>query len=275
MPGDGGASRSAWWERAAPGAASLADVVDPVIDDLAPSGRAELADVWQKRGSLELRVASSFSSLAVQIFEHGAQQSVYEMVGEAVRDEVRHAEICVGIASRYRGGDPIWPEPAPTHVPPFAPTTGAMHAALWVVAMSCINETAACAVLEASLETTKTALVRAGLQSILTDEIDHARLGWAFLGSSFVSPVMRGALAKWLPRLLSAKFRELVEEDAPLAGEGFVGHGILPREPRRAVVHAAIADVILPGFQRAGIDTSLGEEWARTAFERDVPLASA
>lgn len=262
-----------WWARGNPDAASIADVVDPVIDEAPPDARAKLAAIWQKRGGLELRVASGFSALAVELFEHGASSTVYEILGQAVRDEIHHAEISVAMAARYRGDAPVWPAPEPTHIPPFAPTTGAMHATLYVIATCCINETVACGVLEAALGGAKSPLARAALGTILEDEIDHARAGWAHLASAYVTPEMRRALPKWIHRLHAAKLRELVEDDAPLPGEPFPEHGMLTRERSRAVVHATLVDVIFPGFRRAGIDATLVERWAEGAFAK-APAAA-
>jgi hypothetical protein len=87
---------------------------------------------------------------------------------------------------------------------------------------------------------------------------------------------MKRALPVWVHKLHASKLRELVEEDEPLPGEGFADHGMLSRARSREVVHATLVDVIFPGFQRAGVDTSLAEEWARGAFANpDAPIADA
>src|SRR5208282_3279961 len=111
-----------WWRRAAPEARSIADVSDPVIDAALPDERSRLAAIWQKRGGLELRVASGFCSLSVELMEHGATPGVYEILSQAVGDEVHHAQISIEMVARYRGDAPVWPEPELTHIPPFAPT---------------------------------------------------------------------------------------------------------------------------------------------------------
>ncbi len=262
------ASRKAspWWRRGFPEARSFADVVDPVIEGASPEERARLAAIWQKRAGLELRVSAGFCALSVELFEHGTTQDVYEILSQAVRDEVHHAQISAEMAAKYRGDAPAWPDPEPLHIPPFAPTKGAMHATLYVIAMCCINETVACGVLEAALAQAKSPLARAALSTILADEVDHARAGWAHLVSPYVTPEMRRELPPWLHRLHSVKLRELVEEDGPLPGEDFATHGMLTRRRSREVVHATLVDVMFPGFQRAGIETSMSEEWAQKAF---------
>jgi hypothetical protein len=241
--------------------------VDLEIERAVPDARTRLAAIWQKRGGLELRVAAGFSAVNLELLEHGATQAVYEIVGQAVRDEVHHAEISIEMAARYRGDAPVWPEPEPLHVPPFAPAKGAMHATLYMIATCCINETVACGVLEAALVQAKSPLARAALATVLSDEVEHARAGWAHIASPYVTPDMKRALPRWIHHLHAVKLRELVEEDTPLPGEDFAEHGMLSRQRSREVVHATLVDVIFPGFRRAGIDTSLAEEWAQGAFE--------
>ena len=70
-----------WWARAARDAKSLEEIVDPEIEALPAESRARLAAIWQKRGGLELRVAAGFSSMSLELFEHGAIPAVYEIVG--------------------------------------------------------------------------------------------------------------------------------------------------------------------------------------------------
>ena len=266
-----GPNQQAWWRRATRDAPSLEEFADPEIEATPADDRARLAAIWQKRGGLELRVAANFSSLAVELFEHGATPDVYGIVAQAVRDEVHHAQISIEMAAKYRGDAPVWPDPEPTHVPPFAPTKGPMHATLYIIAMCCINETVACGVLEAALAQAKSPLARAALATILSDEIRHARAGWGHLASPHVTPEMKRDLPSWLHWLHAAKLSELVEDDAPLPGEDFAAHGMLSRRRSREVVHATLVDVMFPGFRRAGIDSSLAEDWVRGAFGVEGP----
>ncbi len=251
-----------WWSRADADAASFADVRDDVIDTLPERDREQLAAVWQNRAGLELKVGAAFATVAAALVEHGAASAVMALIAQAVRDEVHHAEISAELAARYRGDAPRWPPGAPVHVPELAPATGALRATLHVIAMCCINETLACAVLEASMSRAKSPLVRAGLHSILSDEIDHARAGWAHLASPMVSAETKRQLGPWVKRLLAGKLDALLDEASPMPGEGHPDHGMLSRAAFRAVIHAALDDVVFPGFERAGIDPSLAREWA-------------
>ena len=259
-----GLAAKAWWHRADANAQSFATVRDDVIDALEPDARAQLASVWQKRAGLELQVGIGFAAIAGGLVEEGVIQPVIELVTGAVRDEVRHAEISASLAARYRGDETIdWPEPVKTMIPAFAPSTGRFRSTLRVIAQCCINETLACAVLEACVAQGKSPLVRAGQQSILSDEIDHARAGWAHLASPFVSADDKRALGPWLRRLLAGKLDALLDEAAPLPGEAYPDHGMLSRETFDEVIHSALNDVVFPGFDAAGIDTTDARAWAK------------
>lgn len=256
----------AWWTRASPDALGARDVSDPVIAASSDADRLVLAEIWQKRAGFELQVAAGFSSIATSMFEVGAAPPVVKIVGRAVRDEIRHAEISAELAARYRQSETVWPGAVPVHVPQFAPATGALRLALYFVAMCCINETVACSVLEASIARGKSPLVRAAQQAILEDEIDHARAGWAHLASTWVTSEIKAELSEWLYRMLKAKMRELVEDESPLPGEALPDHGMLSRADTRRVVRGALMDVIFPGFDAAGVDTARSRQWADEAL---------
>ena len=257
-----------WWSKVDTNATKISDVVDAEIDALPREDRRILAAIWQERGASELQVAGGFTAVAAQLIEHGSADSVLKLVSRAVRDEVRHAEIAVDMAARYRASASEWPPPQPFPVPPLAPAEGRLRAALLVIALCCINETLACAILEAQLSQAASPLTRAALQSVLVDEIDHARAGWAHLATPHVSAAMKAEIAAggWLPRLLRARLRDLVDEASPFPGEQFPTHGILTRAARKQIVAIALREVVCPGFHRAGMETTKVREWVEDTF---------
>jgi hypothetical protein len=259
-------ARKPWWAKVDPSADSLQNVKDPIIDALPQEARATIAAIWQNRGGLELRVAAAFSVLTNELLEHGTVPAALEIVSRAVRDEVHHAQISIDLAARYRGDAPIWPPPEPVHVPEFAPASPRLRSTLHAIALSCINETVACSILERSIAQAKSPIVRAGLQSILTDEIDHARAGWAHLASGYVTREMRGVLGGWVHRMVTSKLHELVEEHTPLPGEEFPDHGFLSRQASREIVGATLLEAIFPGFEQTGMDIGETRTWHARAF---------
>lgn len=261
-----------WWSKLDAEATDVRAVADPEIDALSLEARAELAAIWQERGASELKVAGGFTAITAMLLEHGTADGALKLFSRAVRDEVRHAEIAVDMAARYRASEVEWPPPQPFPVPLLAPAEPRLRATLLAIAMCCVNETLACAILEGQLAQATSPLTRAALQSVLADEIDHARAGWAHIATPFVTSAMKEEIAaRWLPRILNARLRELVEEDTPFPGERFPAHGILTRTARKQIVAEALATVVLPGFARAGIDPTNAREWTSKAF----PVASS
>lgn len=262
-------SRAPWWKKADPNANDIREVIDEAIDATPSEGRAVMASIWQERGVSELMVAGGFTALTGELLEHGTADVVLKIASQAVRDEVHHTEIAVAMAARFRGDEQKWPPPQKFPVPRLAPADAKLRATLLVIAMCCLNETLATAFLEAQMSVAKSPLARAALQSVLSDEIDHARMGWAHLSTPFVTAEMKEEIGKgdWLPRLFRAKLADLLEERAPFPGEEYPEHGILTRKQRVDLVRACLDDMILPGFERAGIDTNNARAWARTALE--------
>lgn len=254
-----------WWSRVDAEATSIANIPDPIIDNATPEERATLAGIWQERGGSELRVGAGFTAVCQQLIGFGADEKVIEIATEAIRDEVHHAQIAVALAARYRGDAEKWPTGQDTTVPLFAPSEGKLKATLFVTAMCCINETLACSVLEAQLMAAKSPLARAGYQSVLSDEIDHGRMGWAHLSSVHVPNEIRQQIGDWLPRMFQARLGELFDT-SPLPGEHLTSHGILTRRARQEVIGTGVMEVVLPGFQQIGVNPEKGYAWAKENF---------
>lgn len=262
-------STKPWFTKVAADATDVGSVPDAEIDALSREARAELADIWQERGASELKVGGSFAAITAEVLVYGTPDTALKILARAVRDEVHHAEIAVDMAARYRGDNAVlWPPPATFPVPAFAPADPKLRATLLVIALCCINETLACGILEGQLSIAKSPLTRAALQTVLADEIDHARAGWAHIVSPFVTEEMKKEIGGggWLPRLLHGRLKDLTDADSPFPGEQFPEHGILTRKARKEIVATALKDVVFPGFDRAGLDTASARDWAATAF---------
>lgn len=233
---------------------------DTSIDALDPSTRAIVARQWQGRAKAELRVASVFAVLARELFETGADPAVLQICARAVSDEVRHAEICRLVAERYADRPIPWPPPGPVPMPSHARAPDALRPTLRATAMGCINETIACAWLEASLKDATSPLARAAIRELMADDVHHARLGWAHLASSRVTPQIRAQVAAWLPRLLRTAALPWVKK-AEGYGEGLPAHGHPSSHTTRAVVVQTLAEVVLPGLDRLGVATGPARAW--------------
>lgn len=235
---------------------------DPTIDALAPAARAVLAEVWARRAGSELAAGAAFAIVERELAELGAGADVLALAARAVADEPRHSELCRRLAEAYAGA-PVAPAPDPgdVDVPHHDGADATLTRHLHVVTMCCINETIACGFVEACLADATGPLVVAIHREHLSDEIQHARVGWAHLASPQVDAGTRAAIARWLPRLLEANLRHWEARIATLPAGGVPGHALPPVPALIAAARAAVDTVVLPGFDHVGIDTTAARAW--------------
>ena len=137
--------------------------------------------------------------------------------------------------------------------------TARMRAALHAVNLCCIGETIATAFVEACVAECASAELRDVHGRHLADEIDHARVGWAHLASLPVDE--RAEIATWIPKLLKAQVETWEERLGELPEAGIAGHGYPPRATLLQVVHGAVREVVLPGFEYLGLDVATARAW--------------
>jgi hypothetical protein len=235
---------------------------------LSDNDRHIIADIFAKRAHAELCVSAVFAQITRELVEAGTDEPVLELAARAVGDEVRHAKLWLKVAAHYRGSDVAWPDAVAAQLPTYPGAEPWLAPALRIVGMSCINETIATVRLRECMDNATSALVRQTMHEILTDEIHHARLGWAYLASPRVTSKLRAAVSSWLVRLLSANVSALFNDVESSLGDAFVAHGIPSNAQTRTVAAAAVHELVLPGFIAVGLDVAEAQEWAR----RELPL---
>ena len=151
---------------------------DPSIALLSVEDRRTIAEVWIGRAASERRVATSFELIHDALAGLGAAPELLRLADRAVDDEHRHAELCRLVASRFAGHELAPPALLPHGYPQHPSASESLRRTLWVVGHCLLNETTASAFLEVTLEHATGALARAACRELLSDEIDHARLGW-------------------------------------------------------------------------------------------------
>ncbi|MDC0744066.1 ferritin-like domain-containing protein [Polyangium mundeleinium] len=228
----------------------------------ATAAREAAAQIWRHRARAELEAAARFTRLAGELAACDAVAPVVTMAREAAEDERRHAERC-GALVRELGGRPFELEavPAPRGVTPGG--LGPRERLLYeVVAMSCVTETLSAALLGELVARATEPLVRETMQSILRDEVDHARLGWAHLAAEHergavdvVGPSLPAMLAGTISEELFASWAEHPAQEA------LSGLGALDRAERRRIFGETMSLVVFPGLRRFGVDTGRGERW--------------
>ena len=243
------------------GAGALPDR-DDRIDALDSATRRAIADTWQRRAGEELKVATAFSALCRELLETGADGDVVLAASRAVHDEVRHGEICRALASRYRGEDVPWP-PAVSLKMQRARGHGSAQTLLHVAEMCCANEAVSATYLDASFAGATGACARAALRELLRDEVEHARFGWIYVGRAVALASARAALQEHVLPIVRNVVSCWFDDSAITLRGGMPDDGLPSVAVMRACAVTAMRDLVLPGFERVGVDVSATRDWLK------------
>src|SRR5262249_10988206 len=136
--------------------------------------RRMVGERWKARQIQEHLAVGAFAQLAWEVAAHGCEPVVLSLIARAASDAVRHADICRRTAAVFLGEGAV---PARLHGVPRVPghpgATPADRALYHVVEMCCLNETLTGVYLTESLAEAVHPTMRAVLESLLEDEIDH------------------------------------------------------------------------------------------------------
>jgi len=216
----------------------------PAVAGLGEATREALAKGWVLDGLFEHASVASFARFSMQLLAAGAPADLVRDAHAAAIDEVRHAELCFGLASAYAGTDL-----APQGLP-FPPALPIEHDLAVMVVESvvegCIGETLAAAQAQEALARATDPAVVSSLESTLEDEIRHAELAWRFVrwaidaGGERVRAAVAHAFASF--RAPDPPIQALDGVDRP----AFAAHGRLTATEARAVAMRAIAEIVQP-----------------------------
>jgi hypothetical protein len=234
---------------------------DPSVAALTQAQRTAIAGHWKHRARSELQVGRAFAAMVPILRERRASSAVLDRLDSGADEEVRHSEICSRLAETYLGDTVERPRIDSVPLPRFEVGDEELETALLVAGMCCVNETIATAWISACLAAAQTPLAMMANRIHLTDEIEHARVGWAHLASDAVSDATRRALGPLLPRLIEANAPGWERDDPSLPPEGIPEQGHLPFAVSRRVFVDAVRDLVLPGFAHVGIDTAPARAW--------------
>lgn len=209
----------------------------PDVSALTLETRRALCDAWIKDALFEHASVATFSRFAMQLLAVGAPSRLLHETLAAGKDEIRHAELCFGLASAY-AGQALGPDRFP--IGEGVPVTNDLVAIIEeTIVEGCIGETIAAYQAAVQAERARDPAVVAALASTIDDETRHAELAWrvvAWALQAFGEPVRRAALRT---------FAEFQPPEAPvldLAGVdllAFEAHGrLLPEDARRVGIEA-------------------------------------
>lgn len=247
----------------------LPDATDE-IGVLSLERRTTLARIWFTQAATEARVASSFEIVHGSLVALRADSGLITTAKRAIDDEHRHTGLCLEMAKRYANRLDLPPVPElpfthPTH--PGAESEAERHL-LYVMGQCVFNETFACAYLALARDEAESPLAKAAISELLSDEIDHARIGWAYLETA--PKALKQRLPQWIHALAVANlgvWRALeLNTDADLAH-----FGVPEAEAIEEALVSALTEVIVPGFARADVTSKSLDAWVRAG----APAAGA
>ena len=245
---------------------------DPSIETLSDDVREDLVTIWIGRAASERRVADAFEVIRDALVALEAPSEIVKLATRGVDDEYRHTEISQQVASAYAGKRLDPPPRLPLVVPSFEGASEELRHVLHVFGHCAVNETTASAFLETCLHLSKGELARAVCRELLSDEIDHARIGWGFLES--LRPQLREQMVPWLLPIVRANLRVWREtRRAQLDDELLAGHGAPPPHVIDEALIGAVADLIVPGLDRLGMPTEPITRWLAEAAPSEVVRA--
>jgi hypothetical protein len=234
----------------------------PCLDGLSSNDRAALAAAWAADGLFEHASVASFGRFALELLAVGAPADLVEAAHRAALDEVRHARLCLGLASAY-AGEPIAPAAFPFGQA-VAVSADLADIAARAAREGCVGETVAAVLAAEQLERAEDPAVRAALAIIAEDEARHAELAWRTVAWAIQkggAPV-RAAVAD----AIAAGIAEAhLDQDANAASPAMIAHGRLDAAARCQAVTRALAEVIGPIAAAAAHDHAAGRVIAESA----------
>jgi hypothetical protein len=233
---------------------------DPSLDGLSDEVRAELAATWLGRVATERRVADAFQVIHDALVALGAAPELVTLARRAIDDEYRHTELSRVVASAYAGRQLEEPPRLELRVPSLDGAPEELRHVLHVFGHCAVNETTASAFLEVCVRYATGSLARSACRELLSDEIDHARLGWGFLESVPRRLLMQ--MGPWLLPIVRANVRVWRETRRGHADdEVLAGHGAPPSDALDSSLLVAVKDLIVPGLARLGLPTGPIAKW--------------
>ncbi len=142
---------------------------------------SELASAaWLRDARMEHASIASFARFVLDLLSIGADADIVATASLAMQDEVRHAELCFGLAARFSGR--VW-GPLPMRVGGDVAPRGVDTILTSAVIEGCIGETVAAFIASERLAGAADPVVRSVLTQIRDDESRHAELAFRFVGT--------------------------------------------------------------------------------------------
>jgi hypothetical protein len=233
---------------------------EPLIAELQPSAVVAIGELWHRRAASELRVGAQFRLLASEFRARSSPPELCAHLEQAALDEARHSELCAAVGNRYAIASAL---EGPSPVPPlvrFGDADERVSLLLHLVLLSCVNEGVSTFYLRDAMKHSRAVLARTALRQLLSDDVQHARIGWMHLASPAVTSADKRLVALALPTLLNLS-REAWTNVPVRAEPWFVEHGCPGLDVAEQAFHDAVRELVLPGMTHVGIDVAPATRW--------------
>lgn len=228
---------------------------------LEPDVRAELARIWGERIPTEYRSITGFSTFSFDLIAAGAPVDLVAVCHRVCIDELRHTELAVRMVEVYGGTRPDLPRDI-SNLPADAKLTAVGQACRSAILLSCLGETFACTELAMLRDRAVDPVVQGVLTIFLSDEIVHARIGWAYLAHAMktADPKTKASVADAVPRYIEGIAANLFGTEEALAAVDvtnddarLAAHGVCSMREEQDLYRQFVPDVFLPGLQAVGL----------------------
>ena len=179
----------------------------------APAG---LADQWRENGKTEHASVAAFARLTLDLMALGAPPALIASANRDALDEIRHTELCFGIA-RGLDGRSVSPGPFPqaqrVATLPRSRTLALAKLAVDSLVDGALHEGVSARIIAKLAQRCEEPAIRAALKEIAADEGRHAAHGWTVVawcldqGGPAVGNALLGAI-RTLPREMRSELPE-------------------------------------------------------------------
>jgi hypothetical protein len=237
---------------------------------LSERDRGRAVEAWMDRMVSEHVSARVFAAILPQAIRVGIPRKHLVALSRMAEQELSHGVLCASVVAGL-GGKPVAELPELPDVPAHEDTSPRDALLRNVISTSCLHETIAVALVGAEREQVWPSL-RKVFRSILSDEVKHARIGWALLKETEMDAASREGMAEYLV----GAFDGLVDHyspflSVPAASDDALAAGVPDGASQWRLVLETVDQVILPGLESHGIDARAA--WAASAQGRASSLS--
>ncbi len=141
--------------------------------------RIYIGEAWIESGLGEHASVASFARFTLDLMSLGAPPELLYSSIQAMKEEVHHATLCFGVASKFLQR-PV--SPGPLNLDGiFSANTTASAMLESAISEGCVSETISLAYAAEGMELTADEGIKSVLKTIVVDESRHSKLAWDFV----------------------------------------------------------------------------------------------